>query len=291
VPEVRYAYAHTERNNHSIARLCQVLEVSRSGYYKWLNRKTETPRKKKRIKLLQRVIEVFEDSRETYGCPRVFRQLRSEGFECGHNTVERLMRDNEIQPKQKRKFKATTDSKHNLPIAPNVLSREFNVAEPDEVWVSDITYIDTAQGWLYLCVFIDLYSRMIVGWSMSATMPADLVVDAFRMGVGKRGRAPIVAHSDRGSQYASDLFRSELELYDCIQSMSRKGNCWDNAVAESFFGKLKTELIYRNSYASRIHACMSVFDYIEIFYNKRRLHSVLQYLTPEGRDLKGRKVA
>jgi putative transposase len=280
-----------ERFNHSILRLCEVLEVSRSGYYKWLKRDAMTPRKEKSVKLLGRIMGIFEESRETYGCPRVHKQLRIEGYTCGHNTVEKLMRDNEIRPERKRKYKVTTDSKHDLPIAPNVLSREFDVAEPDEVWVSDITYIETAQGWLYLCVFIDLYSRTIVGWSMSATMPAQLVLNAFRMGVAKRGRAPIVAHSDRGSQYASDLFRSELEQHDCIQSMSRRGNCWDNAVAESFFGSLKSELIYRTSYASRIHACMSVFDYIEIFYNKRRLHSVLGYLTPEGKDLKGRKVA
>ena len=241
--------------------------------------------------MLQRILEIFEESRETYGCPRIYKQLRKEGFTCSQNTVEKLMRKNEIRPYPKRKFKATTDSKHALPIAPNVLSREFIVEEPDEVWVSDITYVQTAQGWLYLCVFIDLYSRMVVGWSMSANMPADLVVDAFRMGLNNRGRAPIVAHSDRGSQYASDLFRSELEQHDCIQSMSRRGNCWDNAVAESFFGSLKNELIYRNSYESRIHAATSIFDYIEIFYNKRRLHSVLGYLTPWEKGQKGMKVA
>lgn len=287
---MKYALVRQERENYTVERLCKVLKVSRSGYYRWLKRGI-TPRQQKRTKLLQRILEIFEESRETYGCPRIYEQLRSEGHTCSYNRVEKLMRENEIQPKQKRKYKSTTDSKHNLPIAPNVLSREFAVEEPDEVWVSDITYIDTAQGWLYLCVFIDLYSRMVVGWSMSANMTADLAVDAFRMGIGKQGRAPIVAHSDRGSQYASDLFRSELEQHQCIQSMSRKGNCWDNAVAESFFGSLKSELIYRNTYLSRIQATMSVFDYIEIFYNQRRLHSVLGYLTPVEKDLKGRKVA
>lgn len=236
-------------------------------------------------------MQIFEESRETYGCPRIYEQLRAEGYTCGYNTVERLMRENEIRPKRKRKYKSTTDSKHTLPIAPNVLDREFNVEEPDEAWVSDITYIETAQGWLYLCVFIDLFSRMIVGWSMSTRMTADLAVDAFRMGVQRQGRAPILAHSDRGSQYASAAFRDELERYDCIQSMSRKGNCWDNAVAESFFGTLKSELIYRNEYATRIQASTSIFDYIEIFYNKRRLHSVLGYLTPEKKAQKGGKVA
>lgn len=279
-----------ERVNHAVRVLCRVLEVSASGYYKW-RRSEITPRQTQRTKVLQRILEIFEESRQTYGAPRVYEQIRSEGFTCSKRTVETLMRQNEIQPIQKRKFKTTTDSKHNLPIAPNVLSREFEVNEPDEVWVSDITYVETAQGWLYLCVFIDLYSRMIVGWSMSANMTTDFVVNAFDMGVAKRRRAPIVVHSDRGSQYASELFRSRILLYDCIQSMSRRGNCWDNAVAESFFGSLKQELIYRNSYTSRIQATMSIFDYIEIFYNKRRLHSVLGYLTPEGKEQQAKKVA
>lgn len=281
---------HEERENFSINRLCEVLEVSRSGYYKWLKRGV-TPRGTKRIKLLQRILEIFEDSRESYGCPRIYEQLRSEGYTCNHKTVEKLMQKNEIQARRKRRFKSTTDSNHKLPIAPNVLSREFATEEADEAWVSDITYIDTSEGWLYLAVFIDLYSRMVVGWSMSENMTADLVVDAFRMGTGKQGHAPILAHSDRGSQYASELFRRELEEYDCIQSMSRKGNCWDNAVAESFFGSLKSELVHRTKFNSREEASMKVFDYIEIFYNKRRLHSALGYLTPEQKAQKGRKVA
>jgi len=241
--------------------------------------------------LLQRIIEIFEDSRCTYGCPRVYAQLRAEGWTCGKNTVERLMRDHGIRPKTKRKFRATTDSKHNLPIAPNVLDRQFEVEEPHEVWVSDITYIPTAQGWLYLCVFIDLYSRMVVGWSMASHMKAELVVDAFNMGIDRTAAVPIVVHSDRGSQYASDLFRSEIAKYDCIQSMSRRGNCWDNAVAESFFGTLKKEVIFHESFASRIQASMTVFDHIEIFYNKKRRHSTLGFLTPEEKVQKDRKVA
>lgn len=264
--------------------------MSRSGYYKWLNHR-DTPQQVKRTTLLQRIVEIFDESRETYGSPRIYRQLRSEGYTCNHKTVEKLMRENEVAPQRKRRYKATTDSNHDLPVALNVLDRNFKVEEPDEVWVSDITYIDTAQGWLYLCVFIDLYSRSVVGWSMSANITAELVRNAFRLGMSKRGRAPIVAHSDRGSQYASELFRSELEKHGCIQSMSRRGNCWDNAVAESFFGSLKSELIYRKAYATRIAASTSVFDYIEIFYNKRRLHSALNYLTPWEKEQKGKKVA
>lgn len=201
------------------------------------------------------------------------------------------MKKHGITPKRKRKFKSTTDSNHKLPVAPNILDRQFEVDEPDEVWVSDITYIDTEQGWLYLCVFIDLYSRMVVGWSMKETMTAELVANAFEMGVKRQGRAPIVAHSDRGSQYASWLFTGLLDEHRTIQSMSRRGNCWDNAVAESFFGSLKSELIHRESYKTRIEACTSVFDYIEIFYNQKRLHSVLGYLTPWEQVQKGRKVA
>lgn len=265
-----------------------MLDVSRSGYYKWLQRR-DLPSKHE--KLLQKILVIFEESGERYGSPRVYEQLRAEGYRCNRKVVEKLMHDNEIRARRRRKHKSTTDSKHNLPIAPNVLGQDFKVEELDEAWVSDITYISTGQGWLYLCVFIDLYSRMVVGWSMSATMTADLVVDAFNMGVGRQGRAPIVAHSDRGSQYASQQFRDLLERYDCIQSMSRKGNCWDNAVSESFFGQLKTEEIYLIHYATRIAATTAVFQYIEIFYNKRRLHSALGYLTPEEKGQKGRKVA
>jgi putative transposase len=268
-----------------------VLQVSRAGYYKWLKKDEVTRTQAKQQLLLERVMDVFIESNETYGAPRVFQHLRKEGFPCGRRTVEELMRKHEIAPKRKRKHVVTTDSKHNLPIAPNVLDRQFEVDSPDEVWVSDITYIDTNQGWLYLCVFIDLYSRMVVGWSMSERMTADLVVNAFEMGVDNQGNAPIVAHSDRGSQYASDSYRGVLNDYGCIQSMSRKGNCWDNAVAESFFGALKSERIYRDHYETRIHASMAIFEYIEIFYNKRRLHSVLDYLTPWEKGQKGRKVA
>jgi len=281
---------HAEKSNHSVNLLCKTLGISKSGYYKWVKRKP-TLTEKKRERLLKRIKEIFEDSRKTYGAPRIYQQLRDEGFGCTKRTVEQLMKRHKIRPRVKRSYKVTTDSKHNLPIAPNVLGREFAVEASDEVWVSDITYVATGQGWLYLCVFIDLYSRAVVGWSMSTSLATDFVIDAFRMGIGKRGRAPIVAHSDRGVQYASALFQAELRLYDCIQSMSRKGDCWDNAVAESFFGTLKQELIYREFYKSRIEATMAIFDYVEIFYNKRRRHSTLNYLTPEEKDQKEKKVA
>lgn len=201
------------------------------------------------------------------------------------------MKKHDIAAKRKRRFKVTTDSNHDLPIAPNVLGREFSVEYEDEVWVSDITYIATGQSWLYLAVFIDLRTRKVVGWSMSNEMTAELVVNAFEMGVRKQGQPPLVAHSDRGSQYASSLFRDTLDHYSCIQSMSRKGNCWDNAPAESFFGLLKNELIYRQTYKTQEDAQFNIFSFIEIFYNKRRRHSSLGYMTPEEFSLKDKKVA
>lgn len=266
--------------------------MSSPGYYKWLKRqKKPTPRQHKREVLLQRMLHIFEETHHTYGAPRMYEQLRKEGFTASRRTVEELMRRHEITPKRKRKFKSTTDSNHKLPVAPNVLERNFNVQAADEVWVSDITYIETGQGWLYLCVFIDLYSRMIVGWEISMRMTANLVVSAFNKGVTRQGRAPVLVHSDRGSQYASWLFLDTLDEHDCIQSMSRKGNCWDNAVAESFFASLKSELIHRKDFGTRIAASVAVSDYIETFYNKRRLHSALGYITPWEKGQKGKKVA
>lgn len=192
------------------------------------------------------------------------------------------MQKNGIQAKRRRKFKATTNSKHNLPVAENLLDREFTVAKPNQAWVGDITYVPTEEGWLYLSTWIDLYSRKIVGWSMAPRMTADIVVSAFRMALFRqKGQAPQLVHSDRGSQYASDAFRKELKTFGCTQSMSRKGNCWDNAVAESFFGTLKTELVHHEKYKTREQARLSIFDYIEMFYNKRRAHSHLNYLSPE----------
>jgi len=206
--------------------------------------------------------------------------------------VEKLMRQNNITPARRRKYKSTTDSRHQYPVAENTVNRKFTVDKPNEVWVSDITYIETQQGWLYLAVFIDLYSRMVVGWSMAERMTAQLVVDAFEMGLARRGGEwPKIVHSDRGSQYASDLFRELIAHPDCNQSMSRKGNCWDNAVAESFFKTLKVELVYRETFETRTDGQLRIFDYIEIFYNRKRLNSAIGYLTPEEIELKDKKAA
>lgn len=203
--------------------------------------------------------------------------------------VAKLMQEHGLTPHRKRRFKSTTDSKHSLPVSKNHVNREFWTDRPNVAWVSDITYVDTKEGWLYLATFIDLYSRKVVGWSMSDRMTADLVVDAYDMALQRRGGPPNVVHSDRGSQYASYSFRKKLKK--CKQSMSRKGNCWDNAVAESFFGALKSELIYRTCFETRKEAEMSIFEYIEIFYNRTRLHSALGYVSPAEFEEKGRKAA
>lgn len=264
--------------------------MSRAGYYKWL-KQFISARKRLRAQRVDQIRKIHAESRENFGAPRIYEQLRSNGDRITRRTVERLMKKHGIRAKSVRKFKATTDSSHDLPVAPNLLNRQFHNRLPHEVWVSDITYIDTAEGWLYLAVFIDLHSRSVIGWSMSSRMTAKLVLDAFRMGVSNAKQAPSMVHSDRGSQYASDLFRAELELRGCIQSMSRKGNCWDNAVAESFFGSLKRESVYHYRFATRDQAKSCIFDYVEVFYNRFRLHSALAYLTPLQKGQKVEKAA
>lgn len=258
-----------------------MLRVSQSGFYSWCKRGV-SPRLLRRHELLKEIKKIFEESRGTYGSPRITRELRNGGVVVNEKTVAEIMKENGIQAKQKRKFKATTDSNHNLPVAKNRLKRNFKAKKSNQVWVGDITYVRTGEGWLYLSAFIDLFSRKVVGWSMSERMTADLAVDAFRMALFRQKRqAPRIVHSDRGSQYASEAFRNELKAHRTKQSMSRRGDCWDNAVAESFFGTLKTELVHHERYQTREQARMSIFDYIESFYNRRRIHSYLNYLSPE----------
>lgn len=226
----------------------------------------------------------------TYGSRRVHAELKYQGVSVSRSTVEKIMREKGLAPKRTRSNKSTTDSKHDMKVDENVLDRQFQPSKPNEVWVSDITYIETHEGWLYLTVFLDLHSRKIVGWSMAKHMTAELVVCAYQMGLANRGTHPNLVHSDRGSQYASKEFRNILGGV-CPQSMSRKANCWDNAVSESFWKTIKAELIYREVFRTREDAQIKVFEYIEIFYNKRRLHSVLGYLSPEQFELKGQKAA
>lgn len=277
---MKYAFIRQHKEKYPIKTMCEVLRASRSGYYDWCEGRV-SPRAAARAELTEEIKAIHEDSRGTYGSPRVLEALKSSGKRVNHKTVERIMKTNGLRSKAKKKFKQTTDSNHKLPIAPNLLDRAFNMSKPNLVWVSDITYVRTGEGWLYLATFIDLFSRKVVGWSMSPRMTADLVVDALRMGVFRNRRAPLMIHSDRGSQYASDAFRKELRVHRCMRSMSKKGDCWDNAVAESFFSTLKSELVHHEKYKTREQARLSIFDYIETFYNRRRLHSHLNYLSPE----------
>lgn len=260
--------------------MCQVMEVSRSGYYAWLKR-PESNRKRKNKELLKKIRKIYKVSRGTYGSPRITRSLQKQGVTCGKNRVARLMRENGIAAKTKKKYKATTDSKHNYPVAVNILNQNFTVGRPNQVWVADITYIPTDEGWLYLAAIEDLFHRKIVGWAMDSTMTRRLVLDALKQAVGRhRPSAGLVHHSDRGSQYASHEYQQALKDYEMVSSMSRKGNCYDNACMESFFGTLKRELIYGNRFRTRAQARQAIFEYIEVFYNRIRLHSALGYMSP-----------
>jgi transposase InsO family protein len=262
--------------------MCRVLDVSRSGFYAWLVR-VESKRARDDRRLTALIRGIFEESRRTYGVPRVHQTLLQRGERCGHNRVARLMRAEGLRSKTKQRFRVkTTDSKHDHPIAPDRVARDFRASEPNQVWVSDITYISTNEGWLYLASTMDLYSRRIVGWSMSSSLHSQLVVDALCMAIDRRAPAAgLIHHSDRGVQYASAEFRTVLEKHGFLASMSRRGNCYDNAAKESFFHTLKTELVNDERYATHRQARASVFEYIEAFYNRRRLHSTLGYSSPE----------
>ena len=231
--------------------------------------------------MLALIRTIHAELKGAYGSPRMTRELRDWGFPASKPRVERLMKENGIRARHKRRYKATTDSKHNLPVAKNLLNREFTPALPNKVWTADMTYIWTDEGWLYLAVVIDLFNREVVGWSIKPRMTADIVMDALSMAWFRRRPAPgLMHHSDRGSQYASGAFQARLREYGMVCSMSRKGNCWDNAPTESFFNSLKNERVHGARYDTRDEAIADVFDYIEPFYNRRRKHSTLGYVSP-----------
>jgi putative transposase len=277
---VKYAWIKQHTDEFSVTTLCRFLSVSRSAYYDWLEH-SPTALEKEDAELIEIIKDLFKNSRENYGTRRLKKDLRKKGWHISRRRIARLMRMAGLACKTKRKFKATTDSKHGLPVAPNLLDRQFSAAQPNQKYMGDITYIHTQQGWLYLAVVIDLYSRQVVGWSMSKCMQAKLVNDALLMAIWKRkpGKG-LIWHTDRGSQYASDSHRALLNEHGIIQSMSRKGNCWDNAVSESFFHSLKTELIHHQRYETRGEAKQDIFEYIEVFYNRERIHSTNNYLSP-----------
>jgi transposase InsO family protein len=277
---MKYGFIERHRSLFAVERMCRTFGVRRSGYYAWRSR-VPCMRCAEDERLLVRIRESYKKSRRSYGSPRVTKDLRAWGLCCGRNRVARLMRENGIAAKTKKKFKATTNSRHNLPVAPNLLNREFIVARPDEAWVGDITYVWTREGWLYLAVVLDLFSRKVIGWGMGERLTAEIALSALKMAILNRmPSAGVIFHSDRGVQYASDAFRKLLEYHGFVQSMSRKGDCWDNAVAESFFHSLKTEHVYFEDYKTRAEATGKIFDYIEIFYNRTRRHSSLEYRSP-----------
>jgi putative transposase len=261
--------------------MCKVLKLARSGYYAWCKRQN-SPRKQENAVLSEQIKEIHQSSRQTYGSPRIHAALIAKGFRIGRQRVVRLMARLGIYAHSKRKFKVTTDSKHHLPIAENVLDRNFTTTEPDQAWVADITYIWTSQGWLYLAVVIDLFSRRVIGWSMAEHMRTELITTALDAALGQRIPSPsgLVFHSDRGSQYASSDYQLMLQKAGITCSMSRRANCWDNAVAESFFGTLKIELIHPRIFSDRAIAKTIIAEWIEVFYNRQRLHSTIGYLSP-----------
>ena len=276
---MKYQFMKDNSMIFPIKTMARHFNVSQSSYYDWLKR-TPSDRKLRDAEIIREVTDIFNKHKKIFGSPRVYKELNEKTFKCGKHKVSRIMRDNGLVARQKKRFKATTDSKHDYPISPNLLNRNFVVDVPDKVWVSDITYIWTETGWMYLCIILDLYSRMIVGYAMASHMRAELVVDALKMAVlHRKPNKGLMFHSDRGVQYASKEFRKYLKKNEFVQSMSRKGNCWDNACAESFFSSLKMEEAFHKKYITKETARKSIFEYI-MYYNMHRRHSFLDYLSP-----------
>jgi putative transposase len=277
---VKYRFIENNKNKFSVLRMCAVFQVSSSGYYEWRGR----PPSKRTIenqRLGAKVKDIFINNRRVYGTRRIQEELFEDGENISRYRIGKMMSQQDLKCKTKKKFKVTTDSNHDFPVAPNLLDRKFDVQHPDQVYVGDITYIPTSEGWLYLAVFIDLYSRMVVGWSMYNRINAKLTYDSLLMAIWKRKPSKgLMVHSDRGSQYASHKFQDLLKTNGYVCSMSRKGNCWDNAPAESFFHTLKTELVNLCQYKTREEAKKDIFEYIEVFYNRQRRHSTIGYLSP-----------
>ena len=274
--------------------MCAVLKASKAGYYAWRNRKP-SDRDKRDTEIAEKIVEIHRTSRKTYGSPRIHRALRKVGVSCGRKRVARLMRESKIEGRQRKRFRRTTDSNHEHPIAENVLNRRFvprEIGAPNVAWAGDITYIWTMEGWLYLAVVLDLFSRRVIGWSMRHTMEAELALDALQMALDQRcPKGGVLHHTDRGVQYACGDYRKLLTRNKMICSMSRKGDCWDNAVSESFFATLKNELIETRPWETREQVRAAVFEYIEVWYNRERLHSSLDYNSPAAYEELREKMA
>jgi transposase InsO family protein len=277
---VRYRFIDEHRGHWPVRVLCNALQVGPAGFYAWRDR-PPSRREQRRSALRGAIAAIHARVKARYGSPRVHAELVGQGQPCCVNTVAKIMREAGITAKTKRKFRHTTDSNHDRPVAPNVLDRQFDAAGPNEAWVADITFVPTREGWLYLAVVEDLFARRVVGWSMDARMTSRLVVDALAMAVQRRlPGAELLAHSDRGSQYASEHYQQLLGAHGITCSMSRRANCWDNAPMESFFASLKKELIHGADFATRAEARAAIFEYIEVFYNRSRRHSTLGFVSP-----------
>jgi putative transposase len=270
-----------ENKLYSIQKMCRFLKVSRSGYYQWRKR-DESPRKKKDRQLKELILTIYIKHNKHYGSPRIYDELHDMGIRCSKKRIERLMQELGIKARFKRQFRVTTNSKHNYPVAPNLLNRQFQIDAPNQVWVADITYIRTFEGWLYLAAVMDLFSRKIIGWSMSNTIDTNLSIAALKMAIHcRKPLKGLLHHSDRGVQYASLDYQDVLKENHIVCSMSRKGNCWDNAPMESFFSTLKTECIEGKIYLSRAQAKREIFEFIEIDYNRKRRHTSIGSMPPE----------
>jgi transposase InsO family protein len=278
---MRFCFIEDHRAEFPIRAMCAMLEVSPSGYYAWRDR-PESKRAQADRALVGEIRRVHADNRAIYGSPRVHAALRAEGRRVGANRIARLMRHHGIQGRHKRRVPRTTDSNHSLPVAPNLLDRQFAAPAPNRVWLADITDVATLEGWLYLAVLLDIFSRRIVGWAMSETLPQELTIAALEMAITNRRPEPgLVNHSDRGSQFAARAYRRLLAKHGMLCSMSRKGDCWDNAPMESFFGSMKTELNCEDAFKTRQNAKNAIFSFIEGFYNGQRLHSAIGYRSPD----------
>jgi len=275
--------------------MCRLMGVNRNSYYSYQRRLQNKPIDPEYQEMLEWTKRISDSSQYSYGSRRIRKALNALGYPVGRKKTQRLMRESGVFVRYRKKYKVTTNSNHKKPLFKNVLNRQFTTCYPDQAYVSDITYVHTQEGWLYLAVFIDLFSRKVVGWSMSSRMTADLVCNALKMAIWQRKpKRGLIVHSDRGSQYSSHEYRKLLTMYGCIGSMSRKGNCWDNAVAESFFGSLKQERVQWRHYLTRYEAQQDVLNYISMFYNSYRLHSYLGYVNPnqfEAKWVEVKKVA
>lgn len=275
---MKYAFIDAQRSGHAVRTLCRALQVSASGYYAARSR-PPSARSIRQSALATQIREVHRTSRQTYGAPQVHAELSALGVTCCRNTVAKLMRREQIVPRAIQAFRLTTDSRRTKDVSPNLVKRCFTAKRPNACWLSDVTYIPTREGWLYLAAVLDVYSRAIVGWGMSHTLGGQLAADALEMAIHRRGE-PQIVHSDRGSTYATWIYRDLIRKHGIRQSMSRKGDCWDNAPMESFFHSLKTELVMHCDYKTRDEARASLFDYMEVFYNRQRRHSTIKYVAP-----------